>query len=66
MSSESPEVPSREQREGPIDKTQAAGEPAKRADATPLAEKIGFAKLDLTVEEVEERISPRETNVFDK
>jgi len=32
----------------------------------PLAEKIGFAKLDLTVEEVEERISPRETNVFDK
>jgi hypothetical protein len=32
----------------------------------PLAEKIGFERLDLTVEEVEERISPRETNVFDK
>ncbi len=32
----------------------------------PLAEKIGFAKLDLSVDEVEERISPRETNVFDK
>ncbi len=32
----------------------------------PLAEKIGFERLDLTIEEVEERISPRETNVFDK
>lgn len=27
---------------------------------------IDFAKLDLTVEKVEERISPSETNVFDK
>jgi len=32
----------------------------------PLAQKIGFERLDLTIEEVEERISPRETNVFDK
>jgi hypothetical protein len=30
------------------------------------APKIDFAKLDLTVEKVEERISPSETNVFDK
>ena len=35
-------------------------------DSRPLNEKIGFAKLDLSIEEVEERISPRETNVFDK
>jgi len=35
-------------------------------DVRPLAEKIGFAKLDLRVEEIEERIRPRETNVFDK
>ena len=41
--------------------------PAPKEDPTrPLAEKIGFESLDLTVEEVEERISPRETNVFDK
>ena len=40
--------------------------PAAEEAAKPLAEKIGFARLDLTVEEVEERISPRETNVFDK
>lgn len=44
--------------------------PAKKAPADqatrPLAEKIGFEGLDLTIEEVEERISPRETNVFDK
>ncbi len=44
----------------------AKKEAAKDETAKPLAEKIGFAKLDLTVEEVEERISPRETNVFDK
>lgn len=29
-------------------------------------EAIDFADLDLTVESVEERISPSETNVFDK
>lgn len=28
--------------------------------------KIDFAKLDLTIEKVEERINPSETNVFDK
>lgn len=27
---------------------------------------IDFAKLDLTIEKVEERIAPSETNVFDK
>jgi hypothetical protein len=30
------------------------------------AEQIDFAKLDLTIEKVEERIAPSETNVFDK
>lgn len=39
---------------------------ASAGDARPLAEKIGFAQLDLSVEELEERIRPRETNVFDK
>jgi hypothetical protein len=29
-------------------------------------EKLDFAKLDLSIEKVEERISPSETNVFDK
>ena len=29
-------------------------------------EQLDFAKLDLRVETVEERISPSETNVFDK
>lgn len=29
-------------------------------------EKIDFAKLDLRIEKVEERIAPSETNVFDK
>lgn len=28
--------------------------------------KLDFAKLDLTIEKVDERISPSETNVFDK
>jgi hypothetical protein len=29
-------------------------------------EKIDFAKLDLRIEKVDERIAPSETNVFDK
>ncbi len=41
-------------------------EPAPKEKPKGLAEKLGFSKLDLSVEEVEERISPRETNVFDK
>ena len=32
----------------------------------PRGEKLDFEKLDLSVEEIEERISPSETNVFDK
>ena len=38
----------------------------EQRDASKPAPKIDFAKLDLTVEKVEERISPSETNVFDK
>ena len=34
--------------------------------AEPKPAKIDFAKLDLTIEKVDERISPSETNVFDK
>lgn len=40
---------------------------ARQADTTEApAHGLDFAKLDLTVERVEERISPSETNVFDK
>lgn len=35
-------------------------------DTPRVAPKLDFAKLDLRVEKVEERISPSETNVFDK
>jgi hypothetical protein len=34
--------------------------------ADPKLVKLDFAKLDLTIEKVDERISPSETNVFDK
>jgi len=51
---------------GPADR-----EPAKEAEATAdeAAEdkaKIDISSLDLRLEKVEERISPSETNVFDK
>lgn len=45
-----------------------SGDPAReptRDDARKLPA-LDFAKLDLRVEKVEERISPSETNVFDK
>ena len=32
----------------------------------PPAQGLDFSKLDLSVERVDERISPSETNVFDK
>ncbi len=58
------------QKPGKPDSTGDTKKPATEAKADdasrPLSEKIGFSKLDLSVEEVEERISPRETNVFDK
>jgi len=45
-------------------------ESTKPSEKQPAAEKkpaqLDFAKLDLSVEKVEERISPNETNVFDK
>lgn len=44
----------------------AAGKAADEKDAPRATPKLDFAKLDLTVEKVEERISPSETNVFDK
>lgn len=42
--------------------------PKKREErgAEPAVPEIDFAKLDLRVEVVDERISPGETNVFDK
>ncbi|MFT5287274.1 MAG: hypothetical protein ACI8TQ_003456 [Planctomycetota bacterium] len=44
--------------------TSASSKQADKLES--LAEKLKLGKLDLNVEEVEERISPSETNVFDK
>lgn len=39
----------------------------ERNDASQApTEKLDFTKLDLSIEKVEERIAPSETNVFDK
>jgi hypothetical protein len=38
----------------------------ERAESKGEPETIDFAKLDLSIEKVEERIAPSETNVFDK
>lgn len=48
-----PEVPAPRKRE-------------ERTDASAEPETLDFAKLDLSIEKVEERIAPSETNVFDK
>lgn len=40
--------------------------PALQKKETAQPEKIDFTKLDLTIEKIEERITPSETNVFDK
>lgn len=45
---------------------QAAGSGAGAASAKDLLADLDLANLDLSVESVEERISPSETNVFDK
>ena len=55
-------------------KRQQDAEPRPPAPARPQgtqtvespAAGLDFAKLDLSVERIEERISPSETNVFDK
>lgn len=39
---------------------------AEKRDEPKKLPAIDFAKLDLSIEKVEERISPSETNVFDK
>lgn len=44
----------------------SAQTPKKPAEWNSLADKLRKGELDLRVEEVEERISPSETNVFDK
>ncbi len=43
-----------------------ATNPKQPAEWNSLADKLRKGELDLRVEEVEERISPSETNVFDK
>ena len=40
--------------------------PREERAVDPKSIKLDFAKLDLTIEKVDERISPSETNVFDK
>jgi hypothetical protein len=58
----------------PMDKKDEAKAPKpidikkeEKKDATDKkADALDFNSLDLTVEKVEERISPNETNVFDK
>ena len=45
---------------------QAASTAADGASAQDLLADLDLANLDLSVESVEERISPSETNVFDK
>jgi hypothetical protein len=45
---------------------QAASSGAGSASAKDLLADLDLANLDLSVESVEERISPSETNVFDK
>jgi len=37
-----------------------------KAGTTEVKKKLDIASLDLSIEKVEERISPSETNVFDK
>ncbi len=38
----------------------------EQAEGTPTEAELDFESLDLSIETVEERISPSETNVFDK
>jgi len=55
------------QPETPRTPTPAAGPKTREERGTEAKlPELDFAKLDLTVEVVEERISPGETNVFDK
>lgn len=60
MSSADPKQPSQPQSKPP-----APEQREERVAEKPKA-KIDFAKLDLRIEKVEERIAPSETNVFDK
>ena len=46
--------------------TGGAAQPAGQAEADAAAQDGGLGGLDLSIEVVEERISPGETNVFDK
>jgi len=50
----------------PVDTQKPAPKTREERGAEKPREKIDFAKLDLSIEKVEERISPSETNVFDK
>ena len=58
MSAVEPQKPVETQKPAPQKREERAAEKPR--------EKIDFAKLDLSIEKVEERISPSETNVFDK
>ncbi|MEO0649349.1 MAG: hypothetical protein AAFZ65_01565 [Planctomycetota bacterium] len=49
-----------------LDQKRKAPSDPRREDPKPDAAPLDIESLDLSVENVEERISPRETNVFDK
>ena len=57
-----------EARRESAEKAAGAGKPTldTKGEALPKKKSLDFSKLDLAVETVDERISPSETNVFDK
>ncbi|MFT4538798.1 MAG: hypothetical protein ACI841_003406 [Planctomycetota bacterium] len=48
------------------DATQAEGRHEGEDSLERANDRLNFAKLDLSIETIDERISPSETNVFDK
>jgi hypothetical protein len=49
-----------------VETAKSAPKTREERSADKPEEQLDFAKLDLRIEKVEERISPSETNVFDK
>lgn len=63
----SKELPQSATESAPEKTVQENGTPSSPTGALPDKTKgLDFGKLDLTVERVDERLSPSETNIFDK
>ncbi|HIG87213.1 MAG TPA: hypothetical protein EYQ25_09230 [Planctomycetes bacterium] len=60
-----PSTSKNEQTEEQTPEQNSSQAPTKEESPSPLAD-LDLSNLDLTIESVEERISPSETNVFDK